>query len=362
MSDLHEGLSHSSGKLRTLMIILACGIVAGFMAVWAAHTAISVLALVGLSVLVFLAAFASGAFFGFLFGVPQVLSGEGQSDGGAAKLPSGAPTPETPLSAGLTQAAAPSLATTRLLRSNTNLEKISNWLTTLIVGATLTQLSSLDEYLSKFRDFLGTYGAVANGNTVSAGLLPAVGPIILIFGAVTGFLFMYLNTRLVLVLLFNAIERLLDGQLPSATTRAISHTVKNTTRLGSFRKTAFGAKPRTTIDDALALMLDLLYRDAPGEVVEIGATLSNSAATARADYWFYLAAAFGQLMKKAKRDTPEWNDARDNALDCAQRAVAIAPLYRNRLWSISDPGNENGDTDLSELRDDPTFLRIVGQA
>jgi hypothetical protein len=106
-------------------------------------------------------------------------------------------------------------------------------------------------------------------------------------------------------------------------------------------------------------MFDLLYKSDPQKVVDLGGQLTGTDAIRRADYWFYLAAAFGQLLHRLQRDTAEWTSARDNALDCARRAVSIDDSYRNRLWNISDP--DSSDNDLAPLRDDPEFRRIVGR-
>ena len=316
-------------------------------------------ALLGLAVLIVLAAFAAGAFFGFLFGVPQVLSGEGK--GVSAQTTTTPPTNGATTNADNNSSDATSGA--RLLKSNTNLEKISNWLTTLIVGATLTQIGSLDKYLSAFRDFLSTYAAVVpvTRGAATAGLIPAVGPILVIFGVVCGFLFMYLNTRLVLILVFNTIERTLGGgdSLKGETKKAVSAVVRNADELGDFRKNNFLKKPSKTVEDALGVMLDLLYKDAPDRVIDIGANLTNSAAEYNPEYWLYMAAAFGQRMKRYNNDDPEYGNNRDNALDCAQRAVALNPAYRERLWAISD--SDSSDDDLSALRNDEIFLRIVGR-
>ena len=52
-----------------------------------------------------------------------------------------------------------------LLNSNTNLERISDWLTTMLVGATLVQLYKINDLLVAFRDFLAKYATVfSNGH------------------------------------------------------------------------------------------------------------------------------------------------------------------------------------------------------
>jgi len=351
-SETKDSASSGDG-LKSLMVVLWGGAIIALIATIGANLQTPTLVLIGVAVLIFLAAFATGAFFGFLFGAPQVLSGEERGGPDSAKSPIPTKSAE--------QAGGGKTTSGKLLKSNTSLEKISNWLTTLIVGASLTQISSIDLYLSRFRDFLSKYAVVhlADGS-VTAGILPAVGPIILIFGAVSGFLFMYLNTRLVLVLLYAAIEGHLDGEsLSGETKRALLNTARNAKELGDFRKSELLNKRKVTVEDSLNLMLDLLYKGSFDEVINIGANLSNSPATDRADYWFYLAAAFGQKMKTFQKNSPDWESNRDNAMDCAARAVSISTSYRDRLWSISDP--KGLDDDLSQLRDYPPFRKLVGR-
>lgn len=320
-------------------------------------------AAVGICVLIFLAAFSVGGFFGFLFGVPRVLSGDTSpttdARGSNSESPKGAA-----LAAPQNGGAAKKPARLRLLSSNTNLERISDWLTTMIVGATLVELHRINGALLAFRNFLDETARVfpRSGAAPTAGVVPLVGTVVLVLGATCGFLFMYLQTRLVLVLLFDAIERRISGdtKLSLTTQRAVQAFVRSGTQLGSFVGNVIDTTRRVTVQDALGLMFNLLYKDAPDEVVELGRQLRGTDAEKRADYWFYLAAAFGQkLLKIDDRNSDEWKEFRLDALDCATRAIAVDPGYRNRLWEISDPGSS--DNDLSALRPDPDFRHLVGR-
>jgi hypothetical protein len=117
-----------------------------------------------------------------------------------------------------------------------------------------------------------------------------------------------------------------------------------------------------SVDQAVDVMYRLLYRPHGYEnVIKLSATLSNTAARLKAEYWFYLAAAFGQkyrALKKSSVSADELQSTRDNALDCARRAVEIDPVFRRRLWQISDPNGP--DDDLANFREDVTFQRIAG--
>jgi hypothetical protein len=370
MSDEKTQGPQENAALDRLMQVLWLGAGLGLLALLFSNLAGApvprgTLAAAGIGVLIFLSAFASGAFLGFLFGVPRAISREPSSSAAPPLPPMSDPSadPVQPPPAPTTSAQVTAAKGARLLQSNTNLEKISDWLTTLLVGAGLAELHNLNDALLGFRQFLAATALVfvdAAGRP-SAGVLPAVGPILLIFGAASGFLYMYLNTRLVLVRMFNLIERVLanDERLPAAQERAVKAFARDEEAGDSFVKQQFATKKSLTIDDALSLMFDLLYKSQPQTVIDLGAQLSATEAVNRPDYWYYLAAAFGQKLHHTTKGSTEWISARDNALDCARRAVALNIGYRDRLWAISNP--DSFDNDLAPLRDDLEFRRIVGR-
>jgi hypothetical protein len=214
-----------------------------------------------------------------------------------------------------------------------------------------------------------------------------------VLGTALGFLFMYLLTRLVLVGFFRESE---EKTLSPVAADAVRLALANAqAEIGSqpaaglpLQGTDGGPKradkakagapdllvrptfadPTLTralraatlsTDDALAVMFRLLYQ--PGGyrgVIQMSGELSNSPVAKRAEYWFYLAAAFGQQMQSATNDE-ERESARDNALDAAGRAVAIDKSYRDRLWLISSP--RGPDDDLKLLRNDEQFRKLVGK-
>jgi hypothetical protein len=291
-------------------------------------------AAIGIGLTILLAAFGLGAGFGFLFAVPRVAS---------------QPSPEAKQQAGGKSVVA------RFLQSNTNLEKISDWLTTMLVGVGLSQLYQVNDALVRFRTSIELNARVFADGT--AGPLPVLSPFLLLFGLIAGFLFMYLHTRVDLVRLFDQVEGLLSGESQRDVASAVRAAEQAGASLPPDTDTA-----RPTVDDALNAMFDLLYKpDGYREVIRIGATLANTPATKKAQYWFYLAAAYGQqhLGAAAANNSAAAQTARANALDAGRRAVAIDPSYRARLWHISNP--EGGDNDLSGLRSDPEFLSLVGR-
>ncbi len=306
------------------------------------------MAAMGISGIIFLGAFATGAMLGFLFGVPRVLTGarppeEPAVSGAAVDTPTGKKAP--------------------LLQSNTNLEKISDWLTTLLVGAGLAQFHELNGALLAFRTLLEEHAAVFGTESApTAGVVPVVGCVMVIFGAVCGFLYMYLNTRLVLTRMFDQAEgELARSPILSPAARNAVTQITQSSNPGSdqsFIRTLGRKKAGLTVQDAVSMMLDLLYKPDPQAVIDIGATLSNTQAEKDPRYWFYLAAAFGQK-QQAATIPQDAVSARDNALDCARRAVALDSGFRQQLWDISDP--TGADADLAGLRENPDFLRLVGR-
>lgn len=129
------------------------------------------LKLLGLNVLAAAAAGSAGAFAGFVFGIPRTLDPAARavvadvaSSGGAADK------------------------TNAILASNTNLERISDWLTTLLVGATLVQLGPIITHIHDFADYLASDDGRQQGPII----------LLLIYFFILGFLGIYLITRLYL--------------------------------------------------------------------------------------------------------------------------------------------------------------------
>ncbi len=136
-----------------------------------------------------LASMICGVFFGFLFGIPRTLTG------GTAVAPAG---PEA--SGGDTAEGRGSQPRSAHLGTNTNLEQISDWLTKIMVGVGLTQISRLPHALRVLAGWLQP----GLGNAAGA---RALGVLIVIFFSVCGFLIGYLWTRIHLTKAFRNAER-----------------------------------------------------------------------------------------------------------------------------------------------------------
>jgi hypothetical protein len=115
-----------------------------------------------------------GGFFGFLFGVPRSAVGIAKEDEGK----NGQEVMSTQ--------SVPSV--TGSVSANTNLEQISDWLTKILVGATLTQLGNIPGAAAAL--FTAMSGAIGDRPSATA----FVGALT-VFSALMGFMFGWLVTR-----------------------------------------------------------------------------------------------------------------------------------------------------------------------
>src|SRR4051812_26821463 len=138
------------------------------------NSPLSLVAILGANLLVATAAAAVGACFGFIFGIPRTLD---RAVAAATAATQGA------------AAAAPQAA----MATNTNLERISDWLTTLLIGATLVQIKEIASWIGQLGKNLLRGGLAAND---------AIVPVVVILFFSAAFLGVYLITRLYLTSAF----------------------------------------------------------------------------------------------------------------------------------------------------------------
>jgi hypothetical protein len=130
----------------------------------------------GADLLVAAAAASAGALFGFVFGIPRTLDPAGRAAVVTATSQGGA-----------------GAASNAIMAANTNLERISDWLTTLLIGATLVQIKDIAAWIGGLGRGLLQGGANAND---------AIIPVIVIYFFTLAFLGVYLITRLYLTSAF----------------------------------------------------------------------------------------------------------------------------------------------------------------
>jgi hypothetical protein len=140
-----------------------------------------------LALVIALAALALGAFVGFLFGLPRTLT---SSEVRAARLAAATANPQggnSPSNQAVAVTGGPGSEV------NTNLEKISDWLTTIIVGVGLTKLEEIPRGLESFGENVALYfGYGGKIFGIGGGL----------FFLIAGFFLSYVGTRVKLSLIF----------------------------------------------------------------------------------------------------------------------------------------------------------------
>lgn len=149
------------------------------------------LTVVGVSIALAGASLLAGALLGFLFGIPRTLRQTG---------------PSTPVQAGDIRSDSKNDAVagkpeTLQYQPNTNLEEISDWLTKILVGVGLTQISKVPGLIEAFASTTAAgLGGFPNSGTFAIGLL--------VYDLICGFLIGYLWTRLYLAGAFREADRL----------------------------------------------------------------------------------------------------------------------------------------------------------
>lgn len=328
----------------------------------------------GVGALVLLvSAIAAGAFFGFLFGVPSDLSRVAAPTEGAAT-----PTP------------VPS-----------HLLQIAEWLTRILVGATVTQLGTL-------RDLIQGLGQQASLTILNHGRGEVVLTAAVIYGAVFGFFVGHVSTRVLLNLLFHGAERalvptpedveLVNRRVADAETKRGNPMAEIPTdvarRVGAFDEAkltrpaelrAWGLS-RLALDrnDARAVgALDRALAATPGDrqavesVVLAGLYAENTAGFTRAiaeatrflrgqspptkddaNLFAYLACAHGQAYAET-RGTAAATAHKEAAIEAARTAIGLDRSWASFLLRLAEPGVSSED-DLRVLATDhPALLELL---
>jgi hypothetical protein len=163
------------------------------MALWADGARVAEVrftAFFGADLLVASAAASAGALLGFVFGIPRTLDPASRAAVAAATSQGGA-----------------GAASNAIMAANTNLERISDWLTTLLIGATLVQIKDIAAWIGNLGKGLLQGGVNAND---------AIIPVIVIYFFTLAFLGVYLITRLYLTSAFvQTLGMLAGAQAPS---------------------------------------------------------------------------------------------------------------------------------------------------
>jgi hypothetical protein len=289
------------GPPGSLLIAIAVGLVVQIIA-FASHehpvmnTAIGVL-IAGMSG-------AIGLLLGFLFGIPRSLQREKAHANDTISGDSFAPSYET----------------------NTNLEQISDWLTKIIVGVGLVEMTAIPDQIRQ----MGIFFATAFGVRPVPGALVVAG---FVYFSITAFLLSYLWTRLHLTGEFTLAEQRLREQP----------------------------------EYYEGLMHALLYRPMPQgfeAVIRLGDAYRKQFGDNNARILIYLACAYGQKHAYLKRspspDATILNNCKMKALSAIDRALQLDPEKREFIESLWDRQlAEEGDDDLVTFFGDPEFEKLL---
>lgn len=266
------------------------------------ETACNRLQTVGVALLVALAAVASGALLGFLFGIPRAGAGDATS---ASKTFEWQRRPYAP---------------------NTNLEQISDWLTKIVVALGLAQLTRIpSEYES-----LANYVSRAFGEQQ---VPPSLAAVMLAYYAILGFLVTYLWTRLFLSGEFNRV----DGQAqdsPEFLEGLIQALLYQEPPLGYTKAIEYSQQ-------YLQLYGDQNWR-----------------------IWRSLACAYGQQygnLDDADKKSAKGLAARDKALEATKRVLGLNPREKEGIKALWDKNLATPqENDLTPFYDDADFKKLLG--
>ncbi len=306
--------------------------------------------LLGHGLLLALAFAAVGGLVGFLFGIPRTESQ-------ATKPPA-------------TNSEGRDIATTQSKPEQpdvkTNLEQVSDWLTKIILGAGLTQLIRVPEFLKS----LGIYFEPSFGNS------PFLPLIIVLNSLIFGFFAGYLITQLFLQRALTLALVLRDSTLATAIETA--GTLERVKKFSAATATLEAAlihlrpdTPKSTKRDLFEkLTYNTLYEDEP-EGFQKAIQYADQYIHEEPDYpsariWVNLAAALGQKYKwDSTHDAPKeaLDETRKRALEAAGNATAIEPRMKTllrMLWNPNDPTKiQSEEDDLEVFFNDPDFKSLL---
>lgn len=298
-----------------------------------------------------------GGLLGFLFGIPRTL----RSNGAGPKDPSD--------SLLVNERSATQTV-------NTNLEDISDWLTKILVGAGLVQLTSLGNALESIgSQFQGDLGSKLVALTI------------IINFTVWGFFSGYLVTRLFLASAFAAALAAAGDvakylQLKELKGKELESTGEYEKARTQFEQ-ALRKVDATTPKDIKrrlyeGIIFNSLYQDPPGgaeKAIKYAQQFLTEEPQIQAPLvWAYLSFAYGQQYRYMLDNMPKFEFTGDDlqavktrAFEALKRALTIEPSLKRlaqMVWDPNDPSKTPGseDNDLEVFKDDPDFKALLNSA
>ncbi len=234
-------------------------------------------------------------------------------------------------------------------KRNTSLEQVSDWLTKIIVGVGLTQLNNIPpKFIELARYLAAGIGGESHANFVL--------PLIIYFGVV-GFVLAYIVTRT------SFLEFLREHEKEKLEEEVV--TLKNEVK----QQAAKTDKTEMTTE----MFWPLYQPDGYEETIKWGRQyIRKNGEPKNANFWIWLACAYGQKYTEQKKQEPQANElelkaTKDEALHAVKRALDI-----DRSWSLStlqfvwDPEKHKGtdDNDLEAFYsqdENDEFRKLLGE-
>jgi len=272
--------------------------------------------------------FAAAFVFGFLFGIPKALQST--------------PKVVPPASSDSRADADAADKSANQLKVNTNLEEISDWLTKILVGATLTQLIKIPGAIWKAADFMAGAGG-------GVGPIPFAAAILIYFSAI-GFFAGYVLTRMFFSLAFSRFDRgLSDKDLDTLAGRLINPE----------------AEPEIQEDAYNSIIYQYLYQPPPDgfqKAIKYATQFLKQNKPSRPAIYINLASAYGQQYRYLKDHAGVADDlrkVRDLALATIRKAINLDPSSQLRLRELLHPQSGSIDNDLQVFESDKEFTDLL---
>jgi hypothetical protein len=283
---------------------------------------------------------AVGILIGFLFGIPRATP---QPNIGA-KGANGKDGPDAPSTS---------------FRPNTNLEEISDWLTKILLGASLTQLKTIATTANDAASALGIlFGGGDAGHTI--------GGLVIAFFTIAGFFTGYLITYLFLTREFRDLYHDLSdaGAEANAILKKLPEDRRKEVREQLKERSTPASKTTDDLRSVEAVMLASLYDDAPDgfkrAIDAAQAYLKDLKKPQSASFHAWLACAYGQRHRwdvDHQAKPADLKTTHDLALRAARTALELDPAWKDVLAGTLT--SDRGDDDLRSFKDDPDFKALL---
>jgi len=174
----------------------------------------------GFSLIIALAAAVCGGFLGFLFGIPRSLQSKNAAPSTTIVTPPAATTEA--VSAAAVAGTTTTTTTERSYGNNTNLEEISDWLTKIIVGVSLTQLPEIEKRF----DTLTRQASRGFADYFSTNLSYPYAGALMLFFTICGFFAVYLWSRIYFYEILIRLDKVIGDILKNEVKSEVKNQVK----------------------------------------------------------------------------------------------------------------------------------------